>query len=103
VTEAQIISALRGYIAENFLYARPNYVVGEDEHLMERGVVDSMGMVELITFLQDQFGVEPADDEITEDNFATLRRITAFVRSKRDADVAEDQADAGERQTAVYR
>jgi len=31
VTEAQIISDLRGYITENFLYARPSYVVGEDE------------------------------------------------------------------------
>ena len=85
VTEAQIISALRGYITDNFLYTRPNYVVGEDEHLMEKGVVDSMGMVELITFLQDEFGVEPADDEITEDNFATLRRIAAFVQRKRGA------------------
>ena len=82
VTEAQIVKETREYITENFLYARPSYVVGEDEHLLERGVVDSMGMVELITFLQDQFGVEPADDEITEENFATLRRIARFVTSK---------------------
>jgi acyl carrier protein len=82
VTEAQIITDTRAYITENFLYARPNYVVAEDEHLLEKGVVDSMGMVELITFLQDQFGVEPADDEITEENFATLRRIAAFVLRK---------------------
>jgi acyl carrier protein len=85
VTEAQIIAETRTYITENFLYARPNYVVGEDEHLLEKGVVDSMGMVELITFLQDQYGVEPADDEITEDHFATLRRIAAFVERKRGA------------------
>ena len=82
MTEAQIINETRTYITENFLYARPDYFVGEDEHLLERGVVDSMGMVELITFLQDQFGVEPADDEITEENFATLRRIAAFVSRK---------------------
>lgn len=82
VTEAQIITETRAYITENFLYARPNYVVAEDEHLLEKGVVDSMGMVELITFLQDQFGVEPADDEITEENFATLQRIAGFVVRK---------------------
>jgi acyl carrier protein len=41
-----------------------------------------MGMVELITFLQDQFDVEPADDEITEENFATLQRIAGFVVRK---------------------
>jgi acyl carrier protein len=82
VTPAQIISETRAYITENFLYARPNYVVSDDEHLMEKGVVDSMGIVELIAFLQERFGVEPADDEITEDNFATLRRIAAFVLGK---------------------
>ncbi len=82
MTEAQIVNETRAYVMENFLYARPDYVVADDEHLLEKGVVDSMGMVELITFLQDQFGVEPADEEITEENFATLRRIAAFVSRK---------------------
>jgi acyl carrier protein len=85
MNETEIINDTRAYITENFLYARPNYVVAEDEHLLEKGVVDSMGMVELITFLQDRFGVEPADDEITEDNFATLQRIAGFVLRKLDA------------------
>lgn len=83
VTEPEIVKELRAYITENFLYARPDYVVSEHDHLLEKGVVDSMGMVELLTFLQDRFGVEPADDEITEENFATLARIAAFVRAKR--------------------
>jgi len=82
LTEAEIIHATRGYITDNFLYARPDYFVGEDEHLLERGVVDSMGMIELLTFLEDRFGVQPADDEITEENFATLARIAHFVRKK---------------------
>ena len=82
MTDAEIVRATRAYITENFLYARPDYVVGEGEHLLEKGIVDSMGMVELITFLQDRFGVEPADEEITEENFATLRRIAGFVSRK---------------------
>jgi acyl carrier protein len=82
VTESQIITDTRAYITENFLYARPGYVVADDEHLLEKGIVDSMGMVELLTFLQDRFGVEPADDEITEENFATLGRIAGFVARK---------------------
>jgi acyl carrier protein len=85
VTEAEIVDETRRYITENFLYARPDRVVGEDEHLMERGIVDSMGMMELIEFLEDRFAVQPADDEITEQNFATLRRIAVFVAYKRRA------------------
>jgi acyl carrier protein len=69
VTQAEAIDETRRYITENFLY----------------GIVDSMGMMELIGFLEDRFGLQPADDEITEQNFATLRRIAAFVASKRAA------------------
>jgi acyl carrier protein len=83
VTAAEIVHETRRYITENFLYARPDRVVGEDEHLMERGIVDSMGMMELIGFLEDRFGVQPADEEITEQNFATLARIADFVTRKR--------------------
>jgi acyl carrier protein len=42
-------------------------------------------MMELICFLEEEFGVQPADDEITEQNLATLRRIAAFVARKRSA------------------
>jgi acyl carrier protein len=83
VTEQEILEETRRYIAANFLYARPAYVLAEDEHLMERGIVDSMGMMELIEFFDEQFGVKAADDEITEQNVATLRRIAAFVARKR--------------------
>ncbi len=83
MTEAEILSETRRYISENFLYARPDRVVAEDEHLMERGIIDSMGMMELIDFLEERFGVQPADDEVTEQNFATLARIASFVSRKR--------------------
>ena len=85
MTETEIVDETRRYITENFLYARPGRVVGEDEHLMERGIVDSMGMMELIEFLEVRFAVQPADDEITEQNFSTLRRIAVFVAHKRRA------------------
>ena len=82
MTQQDIMTRTRDYIRENYLYTRPDYPLQEDEHLMGKGIVDSMGMVELITFLQDTFGVKPADDEITEENFATLRRIAAYVTRK---------------------
>jgi acyl carrier protein len=83
VTETQIAEETRRYITANFLYARPDRVVGEDEHLMERGIIDSMGMMELIDFLEERFGVRPDDEDITEQNFATLARIAGYVARKR--------------------
>jgi len=82
-----VIERTRCYVLENFLYARPDVRLSDDEHLFERGIVDSMGALELMQFLQDEFGVEVADSEMTEQNFRSLRTIASFVLSKR-ADVA---------------
>jgi acyl carrier protein len=82
VTEHEILEDTRRYIGENFLYASPGYVLAEDDHLMERGIIDSMGMMELIGFFEERFGVHASDDEITEQNLSTLRRIVAFVARK---------------------
>jgi acyl carrier protein len=66
---------------------QPDFVLNDDDPLLERGVVDSMGIAEMLTFLDDEFGVKVADDEITEDNLGSLRAIATFVLRKRGAAV----------------
>ena len=78
-----IIDRTRAYVLENFLYARSDVALTDTDALLERGIIDSMGVVELISFIQDAFGIRIGDDEITEENFGTLARIASFVESKR--------------------
>jgi acyl carrier protein len=80
--EDQIREKIRGYIEENFLYMQPDFVLGDDDRLLERGVVDSMGVVEMLAFIEDEYGVKAADDEISEANLGTLRAIARFVASR---------------------
>jgi acyl carrier protein len=75
--------AVVAYIRENFLYARPEYALRDDARLLDDGIVDSMGAVELVAFLQDRFDIVVPDDEITEDNFGTIAAIAGFVTRKR--------------------
>jgi acyl carrier protein len=82
MTEAEIHSAVRRFIAENFLYMKPGFVLGDDDSLLKKGVVDSMGVMEVLGFLEEKFGVTPDDDELTEANLGTTRAITRFVLSK---------------------
>ena len=58
---------------------RPDLELAEDDSLMKKGVVDSMGVLEVMEFLADTFQVSPADDEITEANLGSLRAIARFV------------------------
>ncbi len=82
LTEAQIRAQVRAFIEQEFLYMRPGVVIDDDDSLMKKGVLDSMGVLEVMQFLSDTFGVTPADDEITEANLGSLQAIAAFVKRR---------------------
>lgn len=82
MTEPEILVAVERFIHETFLYMRPDLVLQADDRLLARGVIDSMGIMELIAWLQDTFGIALADEEITEANLGTLTAITRFVAGK---------------------
>lgn len=76
----EILAALRTFVEENFLYMKPGFVLGNDDSLMKKGVVDSMGVMEVLGFLEDHFQVTPEDHEVTEANLGSLNAIARFVR-----------------------
>jgi acyl carrier protein len=87
MSHPEIISRVRAYVTDNFLYMRKNFEFDDTDSLMGRGIVDSMGVVELLTFVQNEFGITIEDDEITEENFGTLWLIARFVQRKRSEQV----------------
>jgi len=77
--QAAILARTRAYVQETFLYMRPGFTLGDQDRLLERGVIDSMGVMELLAFLRSEFGVAVADDDITESNLGTLADIARYV------------------------
>jgi len=57
--------------------------LGEEDSLLEAGVLDSMAIVKLITFLEERFGVTLTDEEFDPENFETLKAIDGLVERKR--------------------
>ena len=53
-----------------------------DEDLLELGIIDSLGIMKLIVFMEGTFGVEVAEEEIVPENFQTLNLIAEFVEKK---------------------
>lgn len=88
LTEEQILAQVREFVQREFLYMRPGVVLSDDDSLMKSGVVDSMGVLEVMQFLSDTFDVSPADEEITEENLGSLRFIARFVRRKLSSQVS---------------
>ena len=82
-TQTEIISRVRSFIQENFLYMHSDFQLGDDDRLLEKGVMDSMSIVEMIAFVESEFGVQAMEDEISEANFGSLSGIARFIGDKR--------------------
>jgi acyl carrier protein len=74
---------LREYVAENFLYLRPGFVLGDDDDLLEAGVLDSLGFIELVEEVQTRFSISVQDVDITEENFGSIASIARYVEERR--------------------
>lgn len=83
MTPGDVVERTSQYVREQFLYARTDVRLDEDDLLFERGIVDSMGVVELVAFLESEFEILIDDDEVTEQHFRSLRSIADYVCSKR--------------------
>jgi acyl carrier protein len=75
---------LRNFIAQTFPLARRRTVTDSD-NLLESGIIDSLGVLELVTFLQQEFSLAVDDDELTPENFQSIQAIAHFVEQRRQA------------------
>src|SRR6184192_989817 len=80
--QSEIVDRTRAYVRENFLYMRPDWKLGDEDPLLGTGVIDSIGVIELVEFLQDAFRLAIVEDEITEQNLGSLAAIGRFVHQK---------------------
>jgi acyl carrier protein len=72
---------IRKFILDKFPLARKQGIQDSDP-LLESGVLDSLGVLDLVSFVEQEYSVHVADDELTPENFQTIDRIAAFVESK---------------------
>ena len=73
---------IRDFVVENFLFGDAAHAPADDESLIENGIVDSTGVLELVAFLEERFGLVMADADIVPANLDSLGRIAAFVAAR---------------------
>lgn len=82
MSEHEIRERVRSFIIENFLYMRPDYVLDDDERLIQRAVMDSLGVMELVQHLEATFDIAVADADVTEDNLGSVSAVVRYVCSR---------------------
>lgn len=78
---------IRNFIIDNFLFGDGNKL-SSDTPLLEKGIIDSTGVIELVAFIEDNFNITVADEELVQDNFSSLNAIEKFLQSKNNQAVA---------------
>lgn len=81
ITPMDTHATIREFIARNF-YVPDQTVLTDEASLLDRGIIDSTGVLELIGFLEDTFSIKVEDAEMIPENLDSIGRIAAFVAKK---------------------
>lgn len=73
---------VKEYILENYLFTDDMSALGNDDSFIEKGIIDSTGILEVIFFLEETFGLAVEDDEMVPENFDSVNNIATFVNKK---------------------
>lgn len=73
---------IRTHIAENFLFGDASQL-GVNDSFLDKGIIDSTGILEIVLFLEEQFGIKVADHEMLPENLDSIANIVRFVERSR--------------------
>lgn len=83
-TENQIKQAIKDYILRDIMYEMNDVVLVNDLPLIQNRILDSMSMLKLQSFLEEEFNLTINPEEVLPDNFETVNNLTSFVSRKLD-------------------
>jgi acyl carrier protein len=75
------LDVVRRFVVENFLYGEDGDL-RDDTSFLEEGIVDSTGVLELVAFLEEHFGITVEDEEVVPENLDSLQNIARFLSTK---------------------
>ena len=78
----EINDRIRQYIMVHFPLARKQSIVTDDSPLLDSGIIDSMGILELLMFIEEEFGIAVSDEDLLPENFETIAHLVAFIQTK---------------------
>jgi acyl carrier protein len=81
VTEA-IAPKIRDFVARNFLFSEQGFQYEDDASFLGEGIIDSLGIIELVPFVEKTFGISVADHELLPNNFDSVQKLTTFIARK---------------------
>lgn len=73
---------IRMFILQNYLFTEDQSALSDDASFLESGIVDSTGMMEVIFFLEESWGIKVEDEEMIPENLDSVSNLVAFLKRK---------------------
>ena len=72
---------IRSFIVENFLFGKDNGLE-DDTSFLEEGIIDSTGVLELVSFLEEEYGIAVEDEELVPENLDSINNVITYLEKK---------------------
>ena len=73
---------IRDYVLDNYLFTDDQNALKNDESFLDKGIIDSTGIMEVILFLEEEFGIEVEDEEMIPENLDSVNNIVNYIQAK---------------------
>ena len=80
MTQDILVERIRSFLVRQFPTTKN---VSNDEPLLKNGVIDSLGILEVVTFIENEFSITVSDEDLLPENFGSVASLTSFVQLKR--------------------
>lgn len=77
-----VVEQIRSFIFENFLFDADDDSLKNDDSFLEQGIIDSTGVLELVDWLEETFGMQVDDEELVPENLDSVNFLAAFIAKK---------------------
>lgn len=78
----ELKAKIREYIIENFLFGDTSPLTDDGISLLDEGIIDSVGVMELVAFLEQDFGLTVEDEELIPENLDSVDNLAGFISRK---------------------
>ena len=79
---ADHVAKIRAFMFENFLFDGKDDELENDASFLDQGIIDSTGVLELVEWLEDEFGIQVDDEELIPENLDSVDQLNAFINKK---------------------
>jgi len=77
-----IATVVRKYVLENYLFTDNEDELKNNDSFLQKGILDSTGILEIITLIEEQFGIKVDDAEMIPENLDSVNNIVSYVTKK---------------------